>query len=473
MSTVKTFPPVPPPDVDELPHAPSPYGDNKLKGGQQLAISAYWLATNFLWGALLVIILPGNLKTLYPYARVPALSLFTAFAAIIAIVAPLFFGALSDRCAHKWGRRRPYMAWGIGINLLGLGLMALAYMNSTPLKDPSWANLGFWDIAGRLLARPEYVAFLAAYMVVQLGNNIASAAYMGVIPDVVPENQRGAASGYMALMSQLGTLLGAVGCAVALKGFPEWTKYALLAVVLLGVGMITLLGLKETPLPHKPAKIKWGPYIKSLWIDPKKFPDFAWVWITRALVMLGFYSVLPFINYYLGDAVRVPDVDMAAAELIGIILIASSISGIYGGYLSDRIGRKKVVFLSNGMIAVMVLAFIFTRSFMSVLIVGTVFGLGFGAYTSVDWALGTDVLPDKKHAGKDMAVWHIAMTLPQTLAAPIAGMMIQSFGMTVEMKPDGAQIPHYTNSGYASVFILCAVCFALGAYFLRNVRGVK
>lgn len=539
MSSVQ-LPPDTAEDPYELPHVPSRYDGRTIRKSEHFVISAYWFATNFLWGALLVIILPENLKNLYPYARVPALSLFTAFAAIIAIVSPLYFGALSDRCASKWGRRRPFIGWGVGINILGLALMALTYYNAAPVKDPTWENYGFFRIAGLLLASPQYLLFLGAYMVVQLGNNIASAAYMGVIPDIVPEDQRGAASGYMALMSQLGTLLGAVGCGLLLGKSPAATKYALLAVVLLVVGVLTLIGLKENPLPHKPPKILWRPYIKSLWINPKKYPDFAWVWITRALVMLGFYSVLPFINYYLADVVRSTNVAGDAAALTGIILVASSISGIYGGYVSDRIGRKKVVFVANGLIAVMSLAFIFTRSFTEVLAAGSLFGLGFGAYTSVDWALGTDVLPDKKHAAKDMAVWHIAMTLPQTLAAPIAGFMIASFGMTVlvpltatsvkdtskdfqalraHLKPyavsnvqeqpkkkaiqfevaegdfaalikdkDGSafmgqtihvapseddRVIHYTSNGYASVFILCAVCFALGAYFLKNVRGVK
>src|ERR1700710_2107812 len=100
----------------------SPYSDRTIKHGEHFTISAYWFATNFLWGALLVIILPGNLKTLYPYARVPALSLFTAFAAILAIFSPLYFGALSDRCASKWGRRRPFIGSGILVNLVGLAL---------------------------------------------------------------------------------------------------------------------------------------------------------------------------------------------------------------------------------------------------------------------------------------------------------------------------------------------------------------
>ncbi|MEZ0327384.1 MAG: MFS transporter, partial [Fimbriimonas sp.] len=234
----------------------------------------------------------------------------------------------------------------------------------------------------------------------------------------------------------------------------------------------TIKGIDETPLKGPLDRLNWKEYLKSLWIDPKTYPDFAWVWITRALVMLGFYSVLPFINYYLIDVIGITDPDTKAPILMGVILLASSISGVYGGYVSDRIGRKKVVYLANGIIAVMVLGFIFCRKFEEVLLVGTLFGIGFGAYTSVDWALGTDVLPTKTNAAKEMAIWHVAMTLPQSIAAPIATIIIESFGKTAS-KVEAEEIVHYTTAGYGAVFLLAAACFALGAVLLKNVRGVK
>jgi hypothetical protein len=64
------------------------------------------------------------------------------------------------------------------------------------------------------------------------------------------------------------------------------------------------------------------------------------------------------------------------------------------------------------------------------------------------------------------------MTLPQSLAAPIATIIIESFGKTVTSK-GGEDIVHYTTNGYAAVFVLTAVCFSLGAFYLKNVRGVS
>jgi len=458
------------PASTDIPSVPSPYGDRTITTGQHLRIAAYWFATNFLWGALLLVMLPGQIRAMNPDYRAEALGILTGASAIVALVVPLLAGALSDRCAHRWGRRRPYMAVGLTINVIGLLGMALAYATTKP-------SVGATSVLNSILGNPGVLLFFLGYMVVQLGNNITSAAYMGVIPDVVPENQRGTASGFMALMSQAGTLFGAIGSAVLLKGASETAKYAMLGVVLVVVALVTIFGMKENPLPFAPPKIQWGPYLRSLWIDPKKYPDFAWVWITRALVMLGFYAVLPFINYYLVDVINVPQdqVGEKATMVLGIILIASTISGLLGGKLSDRIGRKRVVYVSNVMIAVMALSFIFCRSLVDVLIAGSIFGLGYGAYISVDYALGTDVLPSKNDAAKEMAVWHVAMTLPQSIAAPVAGYLIAIGGQTVlpPLEKGGEVIKHYTITGYAAVFILCAVCFALGAYLLKNVRGVK
>ena len=448
----------------------SPYAGTHLRGSQQLAISAYWFATNFLWGAMLVIMLPAEAKHIAPQYRVTALALINGISAIIALLVPLVAGALSDRCAHALGRRRPFIVAGVGVNVVGLFLMDLAYKNAQPVHGQPGESQ--WTVMGMLLTNPGFSAFLLAYMVVQFGNNIASAAYSGVIPDLVPEDQRGAASGYMALMSQAGTLLGVVSVGMLLGSQTETVKYLLISTVLAGVAMITILGIRETPLPKKPPPIRWGPYVKSLWIDPKKYPDFAWVWITRAMVMLGFYGVLPYINYYLTDVIGIEKPGTPASILTGIVLLASACSGIYAGYLSDRIGRKRVVYIANSVIAVMALAFVICHNFNEVLLVGVLYGLGFGAYTSVDWALGTDVLPSRVDAAKEMAVWHIAMTLPQSLAAPIAGTLIASAGMST-LIVDGETVYHYHLAGYGALFVFAAICFAGGAFFLKNVRGVK
>ena len=431
----------------------SPYGNRPLKLLEHLTISGFWFATNFHWGALLLILLPGDIKLLAGEHKAQMLGLITGIGAIPALIVPLISGAMSDRCMRPEGRRKPYIAIGVLLNMIGLALMAFSVISLKSLP-----------------------AYFLSYGIVQIGNNIASGAYMGVIPDVVPRSEHGKASGFMALMSQLGTLFGAIGVGMLIPDSAVGLRYGLIAVVLLVAGILSYQGIKENKL-DKAEPFVLGEYIRSLWIDPKQHPNFAWVWFTRFLVMMGFYSIMPFVNYYLVDVVGIPqaEVGQKAPVLLALILLVSSITGIYGGVLSDKIGRKKVVYVANTIIAIVAPAFILCHNLGAALLVGALFGIGYGAYISVDYALGTDVLPHQEEAGKDMAVWHVAMTLPQSIGAPIAGILIALPGVTKEVNPIKGEpvIYHYFTLGYGYIFLLCSICFALGAYLLKNVKGIN
>jgi MFS family permease len=216
--------------------------------------------------------------------------------------------------------------------------------------------------------------------------------------------------------------------------------------------------------------LNWKVYLKSL-IDPlikKDHQDFKWVWITRALVMLGFYIVQPNLYFYLRDVIKVPDPDGSTVGMILLVLIGATITGLVGGHLSEKIGRKPIVYAANGIMAAMAMAFPFCTGYASALTVAIIFGLGYGAYVSVDWALGTDVLPDKAHAGKDMAVWHVAMVFPQAIAAPVAGYVLRYFGTTRV-----GEVEQYQHQGFQAIFAIAAVFLVLGAVLLRNVKGAR
>jgi MFS family permease len=91
---------------------------------------------------------------------------------------------------------------------------------------------------------------------------------------------------------------------------------------------------------------------------------------------------------------------------------------------------------------------------------GLLFGLGYGAFVSVDWALGTSVLPDERRHARDMGVWHIAMVFPQ---------LFQSlFGFILDSSNKASH-----NSGYLILFLIAVTFFVLGSVFVSRVRNVK
>src|SRR5205085_6661639 len=133
--------------------------------------------------------------------------------------------------------------------------------------------------------------------------------------------------------------------------------------------------------------------------------DFAWVFVTRLVMMLGIYTVQDFLQFYMRDVVRVPNPEQQTTNFIIILSLTSLFSAFIAGWLSDRFGRKRMVYLSGGLMALVGLIFILTQSLPVVLAAGAIFGLGCGAYISVDWALVADVLPWHRSYARDMGVW--------------------------------------------------------------------
>jgi len=399
--------------------------------------------------AILVILLPAQvLEMVGEVNKGKGVAGVVALGAIISLALPPLAGAWSDRTRTPLGRRKPYMLTGVLINLLGL--LGLAFSHS-------------------------YAGYILFFLVVAFGNNLATAPYSALIPDLVGEKQRGSASGWMGLMTMLGNLLGAfTGFAPQRLGIPVEGIYGIIAPVLVAGFLLTFFGVQE-PLPPPSSPFRWREFFHSLWIDPKKYPDFAWVFLTRLLVMLGFYTVEVFIQYYFKDVIQRPyrffqwglgdDPKGAVAFFTFPLLMGATASALRGGSMSDRLGRKGMVYLAGGLMALTGFIFLTTHSYTMVVFIGLIFGLGYGMYVSVDWALATDTLPSTTDYAKDMGIWHIATVFPQVLTV-IGGALLDYF----QGIGRGAGIP---TLGYTAVFLFAILSFISGTVLVSRIRGVR
>lgn len=298
-------------------------GKIRLGLKENLLLSIYWFSLSFHWGALLPVVIPADILRLVGDAeKARYLGLVAATGAIVAMVSQPAFGAVSDRCTHRLGRRRPFVAAGTVLNCLAL--LGMAYS-------------------------PALLPFALSFFLVQLSNNLSQGPYHGLR------------------------------------------------------------------------------FLASFWIDPRLHPDFGWVFLTRALMMLAFYTLLDFLEYYVKDVLFLPNFVEATTQVGGAVMLGATASTLVAGSLSDRTGRKPLVFAAGMLMGLTALVFLSTTSFSLVLAFGVVFGLGYGAYTSVDWALAVDVLPEARAAGKDLGLWSIAITLPQVIAPLIGGPLLQAF----------------------------------------------
>lgn len=406
----------------------------RLGAGDLLWLSLYWFGLNFHWGALLGIVIPADVLRFVPDAdKGRALSIVFAGGAALAMIVMPVAGALSDHSRFPLGRRRPYMLVGGALNAAALFVMSVS---------------------------PTFSTFVAAYWLVQFANNFGGSAYSGLIPDLVPADQRGVASGWMGLMTMLGTIVGAVATGVLMQRGYRVESYLLIAGVLAVTLALTVWKVKEDrPSPAGPMRI--GTLLRSLWVNPREYPDFAWLFAARLVVLMGFYTVYNFAQFFLKDFMRIERYIEATGTLNAVVIAGALASALAGGWLSDRTGRRGIVSGSGVLMAAAMLLFLVSPTFELLLILGVVFGLGYGAFVSVDWALATDVLPSQATAAKDMGIWGIAATLPQVLAPLVGGPLLDAFNR------------RELNSGYIVLMAAGAAYLVLGSALVWKIRGVR
>src|SRR5690606_22282304 len=128
---------------------------------------------------------------------------------------------------------------------------------------------------------------------------------------------------------------------------------------------------------------------------------------------------------------------------------------IVGGYWSDRIGRRKPFVIWSGLIAAAALALLaYADTWALALIGAVVLAIGFGAYTAVDFAMITQVLPSDADRAKDLGVINIANALPQVLAPVVAAGVLG------------------TGLGYSSLYLVAAAVSALGSVLVVRIRSL-
>jgi len=396
-----------------------------------LVLSSYWFASSFKWFLILLVLLPARVADLVPEVDRPGrLGFLFALGAVMALIGPPVFGYLSDRM----GRRMPFL--GVGAVLTAVALVWLAFV-------------------------PSYLQLVLAYILLQLSDDMATGPYSALIPDLVGKRQRGVASGW------LGTLQVAGQVVAGLVGFLlvnlQW-QFLTIALLNLLAALLILAQIREVP-GLKPQRRN---FFSSL-IGPWRNADFRWVWLTRFLVMLAQYGVQTYLQYYLADVVQnfsgfgrtFTTEPFQAVALLGLLIsIGAAISAVPSGRISDQRGRKPVVYFAGVGLAALMLPIVLLPRYDVLLVVSLIFGLLYGAYLAVDWALVSDVLPDPGSYATDIGIWQTSIVLPQVLAG--------SFGVAI-----GGLNQQSAGLGYTVLFLIAAVCFVLGTVLVRQIRGTR
>ena len=397
-------------------------GRRPLPMRQLLTLSIYWLGIQTIWGGLNTIVVPQRTDALNPELQGLLTAVIIAAGAVAPIIVQPTIGMISDYTTTRWGRRKPYIVAGTLLDVVFL--LALAASN-------------------------DFLALLAFYFLLQVSSNAAQGPFQGYVPDLVPARQVGTASGLMGLMLVLGTIAG-VGIATA-GGAASVPAVVALGIVEL-VTMIILVTTVDEGTKGPPRTRSWRAIALSAWgRDVLAERNVLWLLLVR-LLFLGAYNAtvvaVPYFERVHGLA------DRAANETVFlgtvIVGISTGLAAVPGGRLSDRFGRRPVIWAA-GLVAALGLIGVSLAPTPALAIAAFIpFGIGMGVFLSADWALMADVIP-KHTSGRYMGILNAGTAMAGPVFLLVAGPSQDLAGALL-----GREVGPRIAMGIAAVFILGA-----------------
>ena len=383
------------------------------------------------------------------------------WALMFAVLVQAFMGMLSDHSTMPWGRRRPFIFIGtLGEIVVFVFIGLIADMQGMA---------GYWVLFG-------------LYILSMLSSNASHAATQGLIPDLAPEEKRGLFSGVKTLFELPLPLIFVsfvIGKLVA-KG-NMWQALAALSVSMLVAMGITMMA-RERPLAVAPS-FKWGAlwrlvgmtavftiiilasgevvqWITSLaknmsawtglllvglaglagmavaiglgvWLSLRisigtefeRQRSYTWWVVNRLAYLAAITNLATFLVFFVQERFPELSAEKAATPAANVVMFVGVfilLSAVPSGWLGDRFGKKRLIAISGLLAAIGTLIVVLTPGLPMLYVGGCVIGAGAGLFYSVNWALGTEIVPQDK-AGQFLGMQNLAGAGAGAIGAYIGG----------------------------------------------------
>lgn len=386
-----------------------------------------WIAT---FVGFFTVLLPARLAILAPDEKVPVLATIAVVGSIVALLANIVFGALSDLTRSRFGRRNPWIVVG------SIGSFASLSVVSTT---------------------ENVTTLVVAWCVFQLFLNAIVAPLVTVIPDRVPESSRGS---YSALYGVSMTIGATVGQLVASRfvGDPQRGMWVLAAVVLVCGPLFAGLAPEESTKDVPRREFSPAMLLASFSFPMKQARDFYLALSGKLLFVLGSFSITGYQVYILTDYMQADTatVGNTIAMMSIITLVTGLVFGAGAGPVSDRIKRRKVLVMGSALLVAVAMAVpLLVAKPWAMVVYALIAGVGSGIYNSVDQALNYEVLPDPGTAAKDLGILNMANTGGQIMGPALTSAVVGASG------------------GYALVFVVAAGVLVASAALIKPIRKAR
>lgn len=475
-----------------------------LRWYDTLTINAYFFGLTTLSQTMTPLIVPllvqqfvGAGRQGAYYGNIRLWSLMTA------LLVQSLMGMLSDRSASRWGRRRPFILIGtLGVvgTILLVGLI-------TGMESES----GYWYL-------------FAIILLMMVAANTAHGAVQGLIPDLVPEHQRGVYSGIKALLEvPLPVIIVSlvIGRMVAQDNI--WLALLTASGLILATMAITMFA-PEKPLQGTPPPLNLAPFLRLVMMTAlftvmilsigelvqwagglivgaspslalgimgllgfmgmaiavaagvyfsvnlgigqpaRQNTSFTWWVINRLAFLVGSTNIASFALYFMQGRLGLPG-EQAAEPTRWLLLVV----GVFillvappSGWLTDRFGHKRMVAISGLVAALGTLIIVLIPNLTAIYLGGILIGAGAGMFYTANWALGTSLVPGQE-AGRFLGVSNLAGAGAGAIGAYIGGPIADYF--TVAM-------PQTPGIGYVLLYAIYGLLFLASVIALQKIKPV-
>ncbi|MFV2062134.1 MAG: MFS transporter [Chloroflexota bacterium] len=406
----------------------------RLPARDLLRVSLYWLGLSSIFAGLGTVlasrlVFDGLVANQDEAGRTLALLFIPG--ALIAIIVQPTIGSISDYTASRWGRRKPYIFIGTILDVIFLAGIAFSQ---------------------------EIIAIAAFIALLQFSSNFAQGPYQGYVPDLVPAPQVGLASALVGMMQVFGNVTGFIVAGLALMT----SRYDLALIALGLIELLTMLSVvihvRDSRPPRRRAGRSWRSVAAEAWgTDILRERSFLWLIASRLAVLMAGGILVNLALFYLARSLGYSEDTSGVAVIfvVAMIALATVVAVIPAARLSDRVGRKAVIYGSCvigaiGLALVALAPALFTgpelvpaapsedvpalvgrllddARFVIALVGVILYGLSAGTFLAVDWALLTDIIP-KASSGRYMGLSNVATASAGVLSLSLGGTLMDFVG---------------------------------------------
>ena len=444
-----------------------------LRWYDKITINIYWFALNARSQTLSPLVIPLLVQQFVgEELKGSALGNIRLWALMTAVLVQALMGILSDRSTFRLGRRRPFILIGT------LGEIIV------------FALIGF---AASMEGLTGYAVLFGLYILSAIASNTAHAATQGLIPDLVPDSQRGRYSGIKALLElPLPLVLVSLVIGKLVSAGNLWAALITLMVVMVICAAIAML-VPEQEQEKVPFALDWSPFLRLLvmtavftlliigmgtfvrWFmqlpldmplglwhaaaafvgilamtvaigagvlaslrigvgkDIQYLPSFKWWVVNRLAFLTASTNIATFLLFFLQERFSEFQGERAAgpAAIIAMFVgVFILLTAVPSGWLADRFGKKPLIVIAGLLGAGGITLIVLVSSMTAIYIGGSIVGAGIGLFYSANWALGTEIVP-REQAGRFLGLSNLAGAGAGAIGAYIGGPIADALGYTL------------------------------------------